>query len=369
MARPKKTYLDMFLDNSENVKKKEKGPYFTDTHEKAILLFNDPTTPSKQKSRLFEDLINQAFKDIANRVLEMPKFHNLPKSMNKEQLIDETYFRLIEKIGKFTPGLIGKSGMPVKAFSYFSTIAKNYILEKKVRHEKILKNRADVETSIDLSILSEDTLKMMSNYDKMDVHHEDYETTFNNTRNIIITTIREVVANEELKPKRDEDFIKIGQTLEYLLEKWNKIEFMKKNEFMRILTLYTGLKQQQVSFQFKKFKIAVLKKLKPTAVSKISKSDKVEAMNAMFFFDSDDQLDNLLLEQENTEIDIVDDPTQMDFSDTIEEEIVPEKKNNRFKYGINSMEEFEMSMELDKNDINKIGMKKYVPKEKEIING
>lgn len=345
MARKKKTYLDLFLDNSENIKKKEKGPYFTDLHEKAILKYNDPETPTREKNKIYESVINQAFKDIANRVLEMPKFHNLPKSMNKEQLIDETYFRLIEKIGKFTPGLIGKSGQPVKAFSYFSTIAKNYILEKKVRHEKILKNRADVETSIDLYILSEDTLKKMSNYDKMDVHLEDYETTFDNTRNVILDTIKEVLVTEMSKNKRDEDFIKIGQTLEYLLEKWNKIEFMKKNEFMRILTLYTGLKQQQVSFQFKKFKVAVFKKLKPNSVSKIN-----------------NKITKLLIDEDIEDFDVIDEDNNLDIDDPanlIELEEAPlEKKPNRFKYGINSMEEFEMSMEFEGNDKVKDGRKK-----------
>ena len=349
MARKKKTYLDLFLDNSENTKKKEKGPYFTDLHEKAILKYNDSETSQREKNKIYELIINQAFKDIANRVLEMPKFHNLPRSMNKEQLIDETYFRLIEKIGKFTPGLIGKSGQPVKAFSYFSTIAKNYILEKKVRHEKILKNRADVETSIDLYILSEDTLKKMSNYDKMDIHLEDYETTFDNTRNVILDTIREVLATEQAKNKRDEDFIKIGQTLEYLLEKWNKIEFMKKNEFMRILTLYTGLKQQQVSFQFKKFKTAVFKKLKPNSVSKISKSSKLQA---------EEEIEDLNILIEDDPIDIDDPENLIELEEAPLEEVPLEKKQNRFKYGINSMEEFEMSMEFEGNDKVKDGRKK-----------
>ena len=372
MSKKNKTYLDLFLDNSENIKKKEKGPYFHDIHEKAILKYNNPETSLREKNNIYDTFINQAFKDISNRVLEMPKFHKLPKSMNKEQLIDETYIRLVEKITKFTPNMIGKGGQPVKAFSYFSTIAKNYILEKKVRHEKILKNKADVETSIDLYILSEDTLKKMSNYDKLDINLEDYEKTFENTKKIILDTIRNIVNNEQAKIKKDEDFIKIGLTLEYLLIKWDKIEFMKKNEFMRILTLYTSLKQQQVSFQFKKFKIAVLKKLKPNLVSKLNKGKNEKKLKDkeiekqiedMFFIqDSESEIeDDLLKDDLDSESEIEDNISEIDFEkeqeDLLKEEL-PEKKYNRFKYGINSMEEFEMDMEFTYNDKLKENRKK-----------
>lgn len=332
MPKKKKTYLEMYLDNSDNnTKKKKKGNYFTDVHEQAILKFNDEKTSEKEKNQLFVEFIEPGFKEISDRVLDMPKFHNLPRGLSREQLMDDAYFRLVEKIGKFTPGLIGKTGEPVKAFSYFSTIAKNYILERKVRFEKILKNKADVEMSIDLSILSEDTLKKMSNYDKMDVFHEDYQTKFDSTRNIVIDTIAEIIAVEEAKNKKDDDFIRIGHYLMYLLKHWDKIEFMKKNEFMRILTLYTGLKQQQVSLLFKKFKTAVFAKLRPNGVIKKSSSK--------LFKDDDDDFEEF---DESEEI------------EEVEEEIKP----TRFKYGINSMEEFEMSMEFDFNDKVKEGRRK-----------
>lgn len=329
MASKKKTYLDLYLDNAENNNKKNKkksGNYFGDEAQEAILKFNDPNTSEKDRSEIYTNVIEEAFKEIVNGVMKMPMFRNLPKSMPKEQLIDDTFFRLVEKMSKFTPDMIGKDGKPVKAFSYFSTIAKNFILEKKVRHEKILKNRADVESSIDLSILSEDTLKMMSNYDKMDVHFDDYISTFNGTKGQIMAVIDELVRTESAKPdnKRDDDFIKIGYFLKYLLEKWDKIEFKKKNEFMRILTLYTGLKQQQVSFQFKKFKVAVFKKLRPNGISKVKR-----------------------VYDDKEELEINDELIEDEVEDLVEEE---DDKPKRFKYGINSMEEFETLLLLNEND-------------------
>src|SRR6185312_1126411 len=173
MGRPKKTYLDLFLDNTEGVKKKREQ-YFTEYEEKEILRYNDPNTSDIERTKIYKNVIETTFRKTVLGVLEMKKFHHLPRSMNREQLIEDTFYRLIEKIDKFTPGMVGKNGTATKAFSYYSTVAKNFILEKKLRHEKILENRADVEASIDLSILSEDTLKKMSNYDRTDVQDDDY---------------------------------------------------------------------------------------------------------------------------------------------------------------------------------------------------
>ena len=348
MRKPKKSYLELFLDNSEQSTKKKKEKYFDEPEEKAILRYNDPNTPQREKSLLFEQYIESAFKQTVTGVLKMPRFRRLPKSMDRDQLIEETYFRLIEKISKFLPNMIGKNGQPVKAYSYFSTIAKNYILEKKLRHEKVLKNKADVESSIDLSILSEDTLKMMSNYDKMDVQLDDYETTFNGTRDVVRNAIQELINNEEKKPekKQDQDFLKVGYTLMYLLEKWNSIEFMKKNEFMRILTLYTSLKQQQVSFQFKKFKTAVFKKIKPFDSPKKDTKVKVEVE------EDDVDLDPMTIEE-----DII---LLTDFDEEVVIEEVVEELPDRFKYGANSLEEFEIFSILESNDQFKARRKKNI---------
>lgn len=353
MGRPKKTYLDLFLDNTEGVKKKREQ-YFTEVEEKEILRYNDPTTSELERTKIYKNVIESTFRKTVLGVLEMKKFHHLPRSMNREQLIEDTFYRLIEKIDKFTPGMVGKNGTPTKAFSYYSTVAKNFILEKKLRHEKILENRADVETSIDLSILSEDTLKKMSNYDRTDVQDDDYEVTLNNTKDLIIQTIEEILVFEESKKKKDGDFIKIGYVLVYLLNKWNKIEFVKKNEFMRILTLYTGFKQQQVSFHFKKYKVAVFKKLRPFHKAKKKKEDET------IFDISEDELividTNLDQEIDIDIIDIEEDPLAEDDESGEEEEEV-----KRFRYGVNSLEEFEQLLEFKENDKIKQGRIKTTP--------
>lgn len=338
MLKEKKTYTDLFIDNLVNPKKR--GIYFGNEQEEAIVRFNSHETSQQEKFYLFEEVISPVFKKTILGVLEMPMFHNLGK-LNRDELIDNTFYRLIEKINKFQPNMIGKSGQPVKAYSYFSTIAKNHILEQKVRNEKILKHKADVESSIDLNILSEDTLQKMSNYDKQDVHFDSYENIFKETRDKILLEIEKVIAIEENKEKPDNDLIKIGYCLKYLIKKWDKIEFMKKNEFMRILSLYVGLRQQQVSLLFKKYKVAVLENINPSLLNK-NKS-------LAFFKEDKDEKDELELEDEvNYDKDIEsDEPFDDELIDENNQET--EETDEFVMYKVNSMEEFEIETERISN--------------------
>jgi len=325
MPREQKTYLDLFLDNITKPKKKG-GIYFGKEQEKAIVQFLfDEALNSRDKNSLFERTIAPAFKRTITGVLEMPQFHHLGR-LNRDEVIESTYIHMIEKIGKFNPNKIGKDGIPVKAYSYFSTVAKNHISELLKKNQKILKNKADVETSIDLSILSEDTLSMMSKYDVEENKFEFIENNFTQTSNQVISIINNCIIQEEVKEKQDKDYIKLLYHLRYLITKWDKIEFEKKNEFMRILVLYTGLKQQQVSLYFKKIKLEVLDFLtegkKP--IKKINKNKKTKDEEEDFE-DVNDELNN----EEDSED---------------KKSYIPE---------INSMEDFEIEYIKDENKKSK----------------
>ncbi len=315
-----KSYLDIFLDNSVE---KTRGIYFEDKHERAIIDFNSKTAgvTDSEKLKLFNEMIEPAFRRIVSGVLEMPMFHYLGK-INREDLIDAAFFRLVEKMHKFDHNMIGKNGKPVKAYSYFSTVAKNYILEYKMKFEKIQSHKADVESSIDLSILSEDTLEKMTNQDRDSVSFDNHEQVFNETRNRILKKLDEILVEEELKEdKKDYDLLKIGYTIKYLIKNWHKIEFMKKNEFMRLLALYTGLKQQRVSFLFKKFKSTILEILNP----KLLKS-------TLFDEDEDEEKEKKITKKQKKE--------------QLEEETEEEKKINK----IVTIEDFEIYSEREENE-------------------
>src|ERR1700761_3583348 len=87
----KKSYIDLFLDNYANPKKR--GIYFADAEELAIIKYNLEDTPLREKNELFEKIIEPGFRQIISGVLEMKRFHNLGK-LNRSEVIDNTFFRL-----------------------------------------------------------------------------------------------------------------------------------------------------------------------------------------------------------------------------------------------------------------------------------
>lgn len=327
----KKTYLDLFLENSVP-KKRER--YFENEQEAAILKYNN-SLDQTEKNKIFAEVIDTCFKKTVLGVLEMAKFRHLPKALDREELIDQAYFRLVEKIYHFKDGMISKkTGLPVKAFSYFSTIAKNYVLEQIKKHNKIIHHKADVEHSIDLTILSEETLSKMS---QMNIFNEvvlgDYVSNFIEAKKIILNVIKNLIIEEESNEKQDEDFIKLGYCLKYLLEKWDKIEFVKKNEFMRILTLYTNLNQQKVSFLFKKFKVAVLAEIKP-GYKNLKKKPSLK--------EDDEEVVLSFLEEDSITEDGEDDIERDFFLEPLTE------SEKLMSYEINSLDDFELrEMKLD----------------------
>lgn len=255
-----KTYLDYFLDNEfENDKKakekKKKKPKwdFNEKHEEAIVVFLSGKLSKEEQNELWRDIIYPSFFTIVNGVLQMRMFHFLPKNIDREMLIDDTILRLIENLNKFNPEKIGKSGKPVKAFSFLSTVSKHFILEKIIKAKKILDNKADIETSIDLQILSEEVLERMSGSLSTQETNED---SFDSLRKKIIRKIETIIFAQK---NLETDFVKVGFILIHIFKNWNKIEIDKKNNFMRILVLYSGLKQTVVSNIFKNYKTLLLK--------------------------------------------------------------------------------------------------------------
>src|SRR3954468_21520352 len=107
MPKQTKDWTDIYLDSYLTPKKRE--PYFGDEQERAIVDFNGIIITEKERIRLFSEIIEPAFRKIIGGVLEMPKFHYLGR-LNREELIDATFYRMVEKMHKFNPTRVGKNG-------------------------------------------------------------------------------------------------------------------------------------------------------------------------------------------------------------------------------------------------------------------
>ena len=125
------------------VEKKKKGvQYFTQETEDSIVLYNNTEDP-KEKSKIYERKIHYAFFKLTENIIHTFKFYYTEVD-EIEHLQHEVITFLLSKIHLYdqTKG--------TKAYSYFGTIAKRYLI---LSNQKNYKKRIDT-TSID--ILEED---------------------------------------------------------------------------------------------------------------------------------------------------------------------------------------------------------------------
>lgn len=125
------------------VKKKKKGvQYFTQATEDAIVLYNNTLDP-ELRSRLYNDRIHYAFFKLTENIIHTFKFYYTEVD-NIEDLQHEVITFLLSKIHLFNP----ERG--AKAYSYFGTIAKRYLI---LSNQKNYKKRVDTAP---IEILEED---------------------------------------------------------------------------------------------------------------------------------------------------------------------------------------------------------------------
>jgi hypothetical protein len=113
-------------------RKKKNKIYFTEETEQAIIDYNN-STDDFEKNKIYKEKIKYPFEKLAENVLNTFKFSyfDVPKSDIQSEVVST----LIEKIHMFKEG-------KGKAFSYFSIVAKNYLILKNNGNYKRFKKTA-----------------------------------------------------------------------------------------------------------------------------------------------------------------------------------------------------------------------------------
>ena len=113
-------------------KPKKSGVYFTQETENAIVLYNT-TLDSEIRSKIYQSEIHYAFFKLTENIIHTFKFY-YTEVVNIEDLQHEVITFLLSKIHLFNP----ERG--AKAYSYFGTIAKRYLI---LYNTKNYKKRVD----------------------------------------------------------------------------------------------------------------------------------------------------------------------------------------------------------------------------------
>ena len=157
--------------------------YFTDVTEKAVIRHNKETRPY-MRERIYNEHIRVPFEKLAENIIHTFKFYYFDVPYIDVKC--ETVAFLNEKIHKYQKG-------KGKAFSYFSIVAKNYLIIANNANYAKMKARTDltvIDDSRDLNAESsysdyQEGLKDFTNQ-FVDYYTTNLNTIFSNKRDIIV---------------------------------------------------------------------------------------------------------------------------------------------------------------------------------------
>jgi len=139
--------------------RKRKNYYFTDVTEKAIIRYNNEERPF-MRNRIYNDHIKDAFDKLCENIIHTFKFYYF--DVSSEEVKNEVVSFLVMNMHKYTAG-------KGKAFSYFSIVAKNYLIlhnnnnyKKMKTHDKI--DVMDWDRSIQNEISQQNTNQEFSEF-------------------------------------------------------------------------------------------------------------------------------------------------------------------------------------------------------------
>ena len=139
--------------------RKRKNYYFTDVTEKAIIRYNKEERPA-MRNRIYNDHIRDAFDKLCENIIHTFKFYYF--DVSSEEVKNEVVSFLVKNMHKYTEG-------KGKAFSYFSIVAKNYLIlhnnnnyKKMKTHDKI--DVMDWDRSIQTEISQKNTDQEFSEF-------------------------------------------------------------------------------------------------------------------------------------------------------------------------------------------------------------
>lgn len=134
----KKDNLELYTKSGEIRKRKPKKPimYFTQETEDAIIEYLKTEDPVK-RNKIFNEKINYAFYKLSENIIHTFKFYYTEVN-SLEELKHELVTVMLEKLHRYQQS-------QGKAYSYFGTIIKRYLIVYNKKNYKKLKEKADVD--------------------------------------------------------------------------------------------------------------------------------------------------------------------------------------------------------------------------------
>ena len=209
-------------------KKKKSNMYWTQEHEDAIVKFLKSQEAGKQDDRLFTTVIYPAIVKLTENILFTYRL-SIPSEDPQDQIADAISF-LYGKLDKFKPAK-GK-----RAFGYYGTIVKHYLMGKKIKWTKMQAKMSDISNLVGI----EEQFETLNVTPEIEEHYE--STVF--MLDYLSSEIKSELSTDISYPINT---YLVGDAVVYLLEHYTSIHINNKNQAYFLLREMTGLSSKEIT--------------------------------------------------------------------------------------------------------------------------
>ncbi len=208
--------------------------YFTKETEDAIIRFNREEDPDK-RNKIYETFIQKAFEKLVENVFNTFKFSYF--DVGPLEVQKETLSHLVANIHKFEEG-------KGKAFSYFSIVAKNYLIFNNNSNYRRYNQQVDISEEND-----ENTVRLQTT----DTYHRDVE----NSEFIKMMVDYWDKNIKDIFPKNRD--LKIAEAVVELFRNSDRLDYFNKKALYLYIREISSCKTQQITKIINKMKEYQLK--------------------------------------------------------------------------------------------------------------
>jgi predicted SprT family Zn-dependent metalloprotease len=231
------------LSGITNVEMKKKGRkptqtnYFDVREEQAVIRFLQADS-FEDKNKIYNEFLRKPLDKMISSIIRRYKLYR--KDMDFYEIHIDTHSFLMTKIDKFKPS------KEKKAYSYFGTICKNYLMGQIIKDQKDMNRKISYE---DISSNLENNADFSYTIERDTIDTEDIITNF-------LKEIDDFLKQSDLSDNE----IKLGNALYELFENYNDIFIgtdnnkFNKNIILLSLREMTNLNTKEIRSSMKKFK-------------------------------------------------------------------------------------------------------------------
>jgi hypothetical protein len=235
--------LKLDLNETQNEKKKKgRKPklnnYFDEPEENAVRMFLTANTMD-EKNKIYNEYLRFPLDKMISSIIRRYKLYR--KDMDFNEIHVDTHSFLMTKIDKFKPS------KEKKAYSYFGTICKNYLMGQ------ILKDQKDMNRKVSYEDISAD----LHNAPDMIYHIDDDSISTEEIINKFIIKLTDSMDDKSIS----EQEMKLGQALMEIFRNYNNIfvDNSNNNKFNKNVVLFeiremTNLSTKEIRNSLKRYK-------------------------------------------------------------------------------------------------------------------